>query len=265
MRGITNQPLPGRTSGRGRLRSRSVAGILRRDNGPLSLPPAATFAPLARLPPADSAMKRSGRTLASLPRSRLGHPHLRGCATTSPGGAPVGPQGEKGGPTGSLTGSQRPPPPSGTQPHQASYHLVRQYSQPRLTSHSHAVRSPDRQTGPQGVGPRFRRPRRHRRHHHRQLLAPITGTLAPLSWRRLRGRRRGAAVRVCRPGRSRSRGGRRPDVRYEEPGRASGDRLAVLSPWWPGPIAVNRARASSSWAAIMSLTSAFSGVSAGQA
>jgi hypothetical protein len=95
-------------------------------------------------------------------------------------------------------------------------------------------------------------------------LAPITGTLAPLSWRRLRGRRRGAAVRVCRLGRSRSRGGRRPDVRYEEPGWAPGDWLAVLSPWTPGLIAVNRARASPSWA-IMSLTSASSGVSAGQA
>jgi hypothetical protein len=33
----------------------------------------------------------------------------------------------------------------------------------------------------------------------------------------------------------------------------------VLSPWWLGPIAVNRARASSGWAAIMSLTSASSG------
>ena len=40
-----------------------------------------------------------------------------------------------------------------------------------------------------------------------------------------------------------------------------GDWLAVLSPWWPGPIAVNRAWAASSWAAIMSLTSASSGVS----
>jgi hypothetical protein len=45
----------------------------------------------------------------------------------------------------------------------------------------------------------------------------------------------------------------------------AGRRVAVLSPWWPGPIAVNRAWASSSWAAIMSLTSASSGVSAGQA
>ena len=111
----------------------------------------------------------------------------------------------------------------------------------------------------------FAGPGRHRRHHHRQLLAPITGPLASLSWRRLRGRRRGAAGRVCRPGRSRSRGGRRPDVRYEEPGRAPGDWLAVLSPWWPGPIAVNRAWLSSSWAAIMSLTSASSGVPTGQA
>jgi hypothetical protein len=87
-------------------------------------------------------------------------------------------------------------------------------------------------------------------------LVPITGTLALLSWRRLRGRRLG---------RSRSRGGSRPDVRYEEPGWVPGDWLAVLSPWWPGPIAVNRAWASSSWAAIMSLTPTSSGVSAGQA
>ena len=43
-------------------------------------------------------------------------------------------------------------------------------------------------------------------------------------------RLRGEAVRVCRLGRSRSRGGRRPDVRHEEPGRAPGDRLAVLPP-----------------------------------
>ena len=93
----------------------------------------------------------------------------------------------------------------------------------------------------------------------------VTGSSLPRSpgprrWRCLRGRRRGAAVRVCRLGRSRSRGGRRPDVRYEEPGRAPGDWLAVLSPWWPGLLAVNRAWASSSWAAIMSLTSASSGV-----
>ncbi len=44
-----------------------------------------------------------------------------------------------------------------------------------------------------------------------------------------------------------------------------GDWLAVLSPGRPGPIAVNRARASSSRAAIMSLTPASSEVSAGQA
>ena len=56
-----------------------------------------------------------------------------------------------------------------------------------------------------------------------------------------------------------------PDVRYEEPGWLPGDWRAVLSPWWPALIPVNRAWASSSSAAIMSLTLASSGVSAGQA
>jgi hypothetical protein len=52
---------------------------------------------------------------------------------------------------------------------------------------------------------------------HRQPVRTNLSQLA-LSWRRLRGRRRGAAVRVCRLGQSLSCGGRRPNVRYEEPG-----------------------------------------------
>ena len=126
---------------------------------------------------------------------------------------------------------------------------ARRHIQPRLTSSSHPLRSTNRQTGLQEVGPRFRRPRRHRRHrhhhhHHRQLLGPITwpdhrdpGVPELATSPRPPPR---AAVRICRLGRSRSRGGRRPDVRHEEHGWAPGDWLAVLSPWWPGPIAVTR-------------------------
>ena len=93
-------------------------------------------------------------------------------------------------------------------------------------------------------------------HHHRQLLASITGTLAPLSWRRLRGRRRG------RPSASAVSAGPVPavaGVRMSAMRSQAGCRVAVLSPWWPAPIAVNRAWASSSWAAIMFLTSPSAG------